>query len=118
MTTDYADFTDSFICVICAICGFPSLGAAGGGAAVCAVFGAGAQAQQQLVAVHHVRPLRKAYVLDTNADARAAFARDLGEQLGIDVEAVDDAEAAVRGAAAGSRTLAVRTVWRWVRETP
>ncbi|MDQ0462439.1 hypothetical protein QO010_000187 [Caulobacter ginsengisoli] len=27
-------------------------------------------------------------------------------------------QAVVRGAAAGSRTLAVRTVWRWVRETP
>ena len=67
-------------------------------AAVCTVFGAGAQARQQLVAVHHVRPLRKAYVLDVSPDAREAFAHDLGEQLGLDVEAVDDAEAAVRAA--------------------
>ena len=67
-------------------------------ASVCTVFGAGAQARQQLVAVHQVRPLSRAYVLDVNAVAAASFARDLGGQLGIAVEVVDDAEAAVRGA--------------------
>ena len=67
-------------------------------ASVCTVFGAGAQARQQLVAVHHVRPLTRAFVLDVDAGARDAFARDLGAQLDLDVAAVDDVETAVRAA--------------------
>jgi len=65
-------------------------------AKVCTVFGAGVQARKQLEAVHHVRPLEKAFVLDLSVEAREAFARDLSAELGIDVEAVDDAETAVR----------------------
>ena len=85
-------------------------------AAVCVVFGAGVQARQQLVAVHEVRPLRQAYVLDVSAEAAAAFARDLAAQLGIAVEAVDDAEAAVRGAdivvtASSSPTPVLQGAW-------
>lgn len=67
-------------------------------AEVCTVFGAGVQARQQLVAVHHVRPLRQAYVIDTSADAAAAFARDLSLELDVPIEVSTDAEAAVRAA--------------------
>jgi ornithine cyclodeaminase/alanine dehydrogenase len=65
---------------------------------VCTVFGAGAQARQQLVAVHHVRPLRQAYVLDVSTEAAESFARDLGQQLDLAVEPADNPEAAVRAA--------------------
>lgn len=67
-------------------------------ATVCTVFGAGVQARKQLEAVHQVRPLSKAMVLDTNSAAAASFAKDLSAELGIDVAVADDAEAAVRAA--------------------
>jgi ornithine cyclodeaminase/alanine dehydrogenase len=67
-------------------------------AAVCTVFGAGVQARQQLVAVHHVRPLTRVYVVDTSADAAAAFARDLSAELDVPIEVSHDPEAAVRAA--------------------
>ncbi len=67
-------------------------------ASVCTVFGAGVQARKQLEAVHHVRPLTQAHVLDIDPQAAAAFASDLGAELGIPVTATDDAEAAVRAA--------------------
>jgi len=67
-------------------------------ASVCTVFGAGAQARQQLVAVNHVRPLSQAYVLDVSTEAATAFAADLSEQLGIPVAVGSDAETAVRAA--------------------
>lgn len=67
-------------------------------AAVCVVFGAGVQARQQLAAVHLVRPLRQAWVLDTVAEARDKFAVEMGAALGIPVTPAADAETAVRGA--------------------
>jgi len=69
-----------------------------GDADVCTVFGAGVQARKQLEAVHLVRPLRKAYVLDIVPESRRAFAEQMGRELGIEIEATDDAEAAVRAA--------------------
>ena len=65
-------------------------------ASVCTVFGAGVQARKQLEAVHHVRPLRQAFVLDTVPEARNRFAVEMSQELEIPVEAVDNAEAAVR----------------------
>jgi ornithine cyclodeaminase/alanine dehydrogenase len=67
-------------------------------AEVCTVFGAGVQARQQLIAVHHVRPLRQVHVLDVSADAAAAFARDLAAELDVPIEVATDAEQAVRAA--------------------
>ncbi len=67
-------------------------------AAVCTIFGAGVQARQQLVAVHHVRPLSQVYVVDTSADAAAAFARDLSAELDVPIEVSGDPEGAVRAA--------------------
>ncbi|MEZ4389274.1 MAG: ornithine cyclodeaminase family protein [Candidatus Krumholzibacteriia bacterium] len=67
-------------------------------AAVCTVFGAGVQARQQLIAVHHVRPLVRALVLDQDPAAAAAFASDLSARLDLPVEVSTDPAAAVRAA--------------------
>lgn len=67
-------------------------------AAVCAVFGAGVQARKQLEAVHAVRPLRQAYVLDVSAPARDAFAADMTMLLGVPVAVSDDPQRAVAAA--------------------
>jgi ornithine cyclodeaminase/alanine dehydrogenase len=85
-------------------------------AAVCTVIGAGVQARQQLVAVRHVRPLRRAHVVDPDPAARESFARDLAAELDLDLRATDDAEAAVRGAdivvtASSSPTPVLRGDW-------
>jgi ornithine cyclodeaminase/alanine dehydrogenase len=67
-------------------------------AATCTVLGAGVQARQQLIAVHAVRPLTSALVLDVVPEAREAFARDLGEQLGIEIRPTEDVRAAIESA--------------------
>jgi ornithine cyclodeaminase/alanine dehydrogenase len=82
----------------------------------CVVFGAGVQARQQLVAVHHVRPLEQVQVIDTSTDAAAAFARDLGAELDLPIEPTDDAEAAVGAAdivitASSSPTPLLKGAW-------
>ncbi|MBC8422896.1 ornithine cyclodeaminase family protein [bacterium] len=65
---------------------------------VCTIFGAGGQARKQIEAVHLVRPLDKIYVLDMVDATRDAFVADMSALLGVPVEAVDDAEAAVKAA--------------------
>jgi len=65
---------------------------------VCTIFGAGGQARKQIEAVHLVRPLDKVYVLDMVDATRDAFVSDMSALLGVPVEAVDDAEAAVKAA--------------------
>jgi ornithine cyclodeaminase/alanine dehydrogenase-like protein (mu-crystallin family) len=55
-------------------------------ACVAAVFGAGVQGRTQLEAVAAVRPLTKAFIIDTDARAAAAFAAEMSEKLGLDVE--------------------------------
>jgi len=65
---------------------------------VCTIFGAGGQARKQLEAVHLVRPLEKVYVLDKVVGTRDAFVADMGELLGVPVEASEDPEAAVKAA--------------------
>jgi ornithine cyclodeaminase/alanine dehydrogenase-like protein (mu-crystallin family) len=58
-------------------------------ARVAAVFGAGVQGRTQLEAVAAVRPLRKAFVVDTDARAAAAFAAEMGSLLGLEIEPAD-----------------------------
>jgi alanine dehydrogenase len=65
---------------------------------VCTIFGAGGQARKQIEAVQLVRPLEKIYVLDMVAATRDAFVADMSALLGVPVEAVEDAEAAVKAA--------------------
>lgn len=67
-------------------------------AATCAVFGAGVQARKQLEAVALTRRLTKAWVLDTAADVRDRFAREMSDELGLEVLPSADPEAAVRAA--------------------
>ena len=62
-------------------------------ARVAAVFGAGVQGRTQLEAVAAVRSLRKAIVFDTDARSAAAFAAEMGDKLGLDVEPASSPEA-------------------------
>lgn len=62
-----------------------------------AVFGAGVQGRTQLEAVAAVRSLDKAFVIDVDARAAAAFASEMSARLGVPVEPAD-ASAAVREA--------------------
>jgi ornithine cyclodeaminase/alanine dehydrogenase-like protein (mu-crystallin family) len=54
-------------------------------ARVAAVFGAGVQGRTQLEAIAAVRPLRKAFIVDTNRGAAAAFAAEMRRTLALDV---------------------------------
>jgi len=58
-------------------------------ARVAAIFGAGVQGRTQLEAAAAVRPLRKAFIVDTDRRAAAAFAADMGRSLALDVEPAD-----------------------------
>jgi len=55
-------------------------------ARVVAIFGAGVQGKTQLEAVAAVRPIRKALVFDVDPRAAAAFAKEMGHKLALDVE--------------------------------
>jgi ornithine cyclodeaminase/alanine dehydrogenase-like protein (mu-crystallin family) len=55
-------------------------------ARVAAIFGAGVQGRTQLEAIVAVRPIRKALVFDVDGGAAAAFAKEMGTALGIEVE--------------------------------
>ncbi len=64
-------------------------------AAVAAIFGAGPQARTQLEGVCAVRAIRRARVFDVSADRAAAFAREMGERLGIPIEAAGSSSQAL-----------------------
>jgi ornithine cyclodeaminase/alanine dehydrogenase-like protein (mu-crystallin family) len=66
-------------------------------ASVLGIIGSGWQAETQLEACAAVRKLSVAKVFSRNAEKREAFAQKMSEKLGIEVEAVESAEAAVRG---------------------
>jgi ornithine cyclodeaminase/alanine dehydrogenase-like protein (mu-crystallin family) len=58
-------------------------------ARVAAIFGAGVQGRTQLEAIAAVRPLRRAFIVDTDARAAAAFAAEMGRALGLEIEPAD-----------------------------
>jgi alanine dehydrogenase len=62
-------------------------------ARVAAIFGAGVQGRTQLEATAAVRPLRKAFVVDIDPRAAAAFAAEMGPALGLVIEPADAATA-------------------------
>jgi ornithine cyclodeaminase/alanine dehydrogenase-like protein (mu-crystallin family) len=66
--------------------------------ATVALIGAGWQATSQALALSRVLNIKELRVFSRNAERRAEFAREQGEQLGINAIAVDRAELAVRGA--------------------
>ncbi|MGQ9467118.1 MAG: ornithine cyclodeaminase family protein [Anaerolineae bacterium] len=67
-------------------------------AAVVAVFGAGVQGRTQLEAVCAVRPIREAWVYDVDPQRAQAYAREMGEPLGIPVHVATSPAEAVRQA--------------------
>jgi len=83
-------------------------GAAGGVAAkylarpdsrVIGIIGAGVQARTQLMALKEVlEEIEEVRVTDIVKAARERYAREMGEKLGLDVKAVDNAKKAVEGA--------------------
>lgn len=62
------------------------------------LLGSGGMAEVYLEAFAEVRDLSSVRVYSPTEENREAFAAEMSEELGIDVEAVDDPEAAVRGA--------------------
>ena len=60
-----------------------------------AVIGAGVQGAQQLRSLAALRPLRRASVYDVAAGKAEAFARALGDELGLPIEATTSVESAV-----------------------
>jgi ornithine cyclodeaminase/alanine dehydrogenase-like protein (mu-crystallin family) len=65
---------------------------------VVAIVGASNQGRAHLVALHDLFPLKAARVFDVADDVKQCFARELGQQLGLPVWAVESCEEAVRGA--------------------
>lgn len=63
-----------------------------------AVIGAGGQAEWQVRAVLAARPISRVLVHARSPEARAAFATRMSDALGVSVQPVDSAEAAVRQA--------------------
>jgi ornithine cyclodeaminase/alanine dehydrogenase-like protein (mu-crystallin family) len=60
--------------------------------------GTGHQARGQLAAVAAVRKLERVRVFGRDAERRKRFAAEMGQELGINIEPVNSAEEAVRGA--------------------
>ena len=86
------------------------------GAQTLALIGSGAQARSHLEALRHVRRLERVRVWSPNAAHRDAFAREASQVHGMAVEAVVDAESAVRDAdlvvtATMSQEPVVRGAW-------
>jgi len=66
-------------------------------ATVATICGCGVQGRVQLQAIQHVRKIRQVFAVDQDVTRRDAFAREMGEVLGIDVIPVADlADAAKR----------------------
>lgn len=62
------------------------------------IIGSGKTARQQLAAIAKVRPIARVRAYSRSTAKRGEFAAALSKQLGIEVTAVDSAQAAVRGA--------------------
>lgn len=69
-----------------------------GDAKTAGVIGSGYQARTQLAALCAVRPIQHCWVYSRTPERREEFAREMANELGIEVLAVNSAEAAVRDA--------------------
>ena len=67
-------------------------------AATVGLIGAGRRGRTQLMAVTRVRPIKRAKVFSRTAETREKFAREVGAELGIEIEEAPSARAAVEGA--------------------
>ncbi|MGZ5496324.1 MAG: ornithine cyclodeaminase family protein, partial [Candidatus Aminicenantales bacterium] len=81
-------------------------------ARVAAIFGAGVQGRTQLEAIAAVRPLRKAFVVDTDRRAAAAFAEEMGRALALDVEPADPSSALREADIISTATTSTEPVFR------
>jgi ornithine cyclodeaminase/alanine dehydrogenase-like protein (mu-crystallin family) len=81
-------------------------------ARVAAVFGAGVQGRTQLEAIAAVRPLRKAFIVDTDRRAADAFAEEMGRRLGFDVEPADSSAALCEADVVSTATTSAEPVFR------
>jgi alanine dehydrogenase len=61
------------------------------------ILGSGGMAKAYLQAIAAVRPITHVRVFSSTPANRAAFAREMSEELGVEVVAVDDAKSAVKG---------------------
>lgn len=64
---------------------------------IAGIIGLGVQGRSQLMGLCEVRDIEKAKVFDILPAARRKYAEEMSGKLGIDIEAVDSSEAAVRG---------------------
>ena len=64
---------------------------------VAGIIGLGVQGRSQLMGLCEVRDIEKAKAFDIAPAARRRYAEEMSRKLGIDIEAVDSYEAAVRG---------------------
>lgn len=89
------------------------------GAATAAIIGSSKQARRQLHAIVRAVPsVTQARVYSPTPEHREAFAAEMSDFLGIDVRAVDSAEAAVRDADIVDSSTNTRTPvleWDWVK---
>ena len=81
-------------------------------ARVAAIFGAGVQGRTQLEAIAAVRPLRKAFVVDIDRRAAAAFAEDMGKSLALDIEPADSRTALREADIVSTATTSTGPVFR------
>jgi len=65
-------------------------------ASIATICGCGVQARAQLAAVASVRPLTRVYAVDRSRDNAARFAREMSNELGIEVIAASDLATAAR----------------------
>jgi ornithine cyclodeaminase/alanine dehydrogenase-like protein (mu-crystallin family) len=61
------------------------------------VLGTGYQAETHIAATCKVRPIRRVKVFSRDSERRQAFARRMEQMVGVEVVAVDDGRAAVKG---------------------
>lgn len=86
-----------------------------------AIIGSGFEAREQLRALSSLTEVTRVRVFSPTPSRRDSFAAEMGEELGIQVEAVDTAEAAARGAdliicAARSRDETPTLLNAWVQD--
>jgi len=63
-----------------------------------AIIGLGVQGRSQLLGLLEVRNIRKVKAFDVISEARKAYAKNMSKETGVDVEAADSVEEAVKGA--------------------
>jgi alanine dehydrogenase len=92
-----------------AVCGVATKYLARKDSEVLGLFGAGVEAETQVVAIHEARPLKKVNVFDPVPGKAASFAQEMGSTTGIEIVAVDDPKAAVTGCDIVSTTTSSKT---------